>query len=75
VNPGVIKTDIFNKIGWDKEQVEAFYEHSKEMHALGRMGNVIEVAKCIAFLASEDASFITGISLPIDGGRHLMSAT
>jgi len=74
VNPGIIKTDIFYKLGWDEEQVEAFYEHSKEMHALGRMGNVTEVAKCIAFLASEDASFITGVSIPIDGGRHIMSS-
>ena len=49
-----------------------FLEHSKTTHALGRVGEPIEVAKTIAFLASNDSSFITGASLPIDGGRHAM---
>ena len=49
-----------------------FLEHSKTTHALGRTGEPDEVAKTIAFLASEDASFITGASLPVDGGRHAM---
>lgn len=55
-----------------EDQLKAFYEHSKETHALGRPGNVDEVAKAIAFLASDHASFITGASLPVDGGRHAM---
>lgn len=41
-------------------------------HALGRPGDPIEVASAIAFLASDQASFITGVSLPVDGGRHAM---
>lgn len=41
-------------------------------HALGRPGQVDEVSRAIAFLASDDASFITGASLPVDGGRHAM---
>ncbi len=49
-----------------------FLERSKETHALGRPGNPEEVAKAIAFLASDEASFSTGISLPVDGGRHAM---
>ncbi|XP_046385938.1 3-oxoacyl-[acyl-carrier-protein] reductase FabG-like isoform X2 [Ischnura elegans] len=49
-----------------------FLEHSKETHALGRPGTVEEVAKVIAFLASDDASFITGATLPVDGGRNIM---
>ena len=47
-------------------------EKSKQTHALGRPGEAEEVAKAIAFLASDDASFSTGISLPVDGGRHAM---
>ncbi len=38
-------------------------------HPLGRMGRAEEVANAIAFLASEDASYITGVALPVDGGR------
>lgn len=49
-----------------------FLEHSKTTHALGRVGTADEVAKCIAFLASDDSSFITGATIPIDGGRHAM---
>ncbi|XP_046385939.1 3-oxoacyl-[acyl-carrier-protein] reductase FabG-like isoform X3 [Ischnura elegans] len=52
--------------------LRAFLEHSKETHALGRPGTVEEVAKVIAFLASDDASFITGATLPVDGGRNIM---
>ena len=49
-----------------------FLEHCKTTHALGRPGDVMEVAKPIAFLASDDASFITGQTLPVDGGRGVM---
>ncbi len=47
-------------------------EHCKQTHALGRPGTGDEVAKAIAFLASENASFITGELLHVDGGRHAM---
>ncbi|CAG2218983.1 unnamed protein product [Mytilus edulis] len=49
-----------------------FLERSKETHALGRPGQPDEVAKAIAFLASDDSSFITGACVPVDGGRHAM---
>jgi NAD(P)-dependent dehydrogenase (short-subunit alcohol dehydrogenase family) len=38
------------------------------MHLLGRVARPAEVAEAIAFLASERASFITGIAMPVDGG-------
>ncbi|XP_076661528.1 3-oxoacyl-[acyl-carrier-protein] reductase FabG-like isoform X1 [Halictus rubicundus] len=72
VNPGVVRTNLHETSGMKEEQLEAFFEHSKKTHALGRPGDVTEVAKTIAFLASDDASFITGATLPVDGGRHAM---
>lgn len=72
VNPGVIVTELQKRGGLDEEKYEKFLEHSKTTHALGRPGDVEEVAKAIAFLASDDASFSTGVSLPVDGGRHAM---
>ncbi|XP_065837564.1 3-oxoacyl-[acyl-carrier-protein] reductase FabG-like isoform X1 [Oscarella lobularis] len=72
VNPGVIVTEVHRRAGLSDEQYAAFLEHSKTTHALGRTGEVEEVAKAIAFLASSDSSFTTGVTLPVDGGRHAM---
>ena len=49
-----------------------FLEHCKTTHAMGRVGTVDEVASAITFLASNAASFITGQTLAIDGGRSIM---
>jgi meso-butanediol dehydrogenase/(S,S)-butanediol dehydrogenase/diacetyl reductase len=40
-------------------------------HPIGRIGAPHEVASVIAFLASDDASFMTGLSIPVDGGRSI----
>lgn len=56
----------------DAEAYAKFLEHSKTTHAMGRTGQADEVAAAIEFLASDAASFITGASLPVDGGRHAM---
>ncbi|XP_015601637.1 uncharacterized protein LOC107270819 isoform X2 [Cephus cinctus] len=72
VNPGVTVTNLHKNSGMSEEQLKNFFERSKTTHALGRPGDVTEVAKTIAFLASEDASFITGATIPVDGGRHAM---
>ncbi|XP_070571825.1 3-oxoacyl-[acyl-carrier-protein] reductase FabG-like [Ptychodera flava] len=72
VNPGVIVTEIHKRGGMDEEEYKKFLEHCKTTHALGRPGQVDEVAKAIAFLASDDSSFITAAQLPIDGGRHAL---
>ncbi|KAJ8285597.1 hypothetical protein GJAV_G00028650 [Gymnothorax javanicus] len=72
VCPGVIITEVHRRAGLDEEQYARFLERCKETHALGRPGEVDEVAQAIAFLASDAASYITGVNLPVDGGRHAM---
>ncbi|XP_071954898.1 3-oxoacyl-[acyl-carrier-protein] reductase FabG-like [Antedon mediterranea] len=72
VNPGVIVTELQKRGGLNEEAYAAFLEKSKTTHALGRAGEADEVANAIAFLASDSASFITGVTLPVDGGRHAM---
>lgn len=72
VNPGVIVTEIHKRGGMDDSAYQKFLEHSKSTHALGRAGEVKEVAAAIAFLASDLATFVTGTQLPVDGGRHAM---
>ncbi|XP_028411815.1 uncharacterized protein LOC114534552 [Dendronephthya gigantea] len=76
VNPGVINTGMHTRgiEPLDQSTFEKFLERSKTTHALGRVGEPEEVAKTIAFLASSDASYITGATIPVDGGRHAMCA-
>ena len=69
VNPGVVITEIHKRGGMTEEQYEAFLEHSKQTHPLGRVGKASEVAELICFLASDRASWITGATYSIDGGR------
>jgi NAD(P)-dependent dehydrogenase (short-subunit alcohol dehydrogenase family) len=40
-------------------------------HPIGRLGTADDVARAALFLASDEAAFITGVALPVDGGRHL----
>jgi NAD(P)-dependent dehydrogenase (short-subunit alcohol dehydrogenase family) len=69
VNPGVVVTEIHKRGGMNEEQYEAFLEHSKGTHPLGRVGEAREIAELIFFLASDRASWITGATYSIDGGR------
>jgi len=69
VNPGVVVTEIHKRGGMTEEQYGAFLEHSKTTHPLGRVGQAPEIAELIFFLASDRASWITGATYSIDGGR------
>jgi NAD(P)-dependent dehydrogenase (short-subunit alcohol dehydrogenase family) len=40
-------------------------------HPLGRLGSAAEVASAVTYLASAGANFITGVALPVDGGRSI----
>jgi len=66
VAPGVIETDMSNFT-----KTEAGREVTLGMQALKRIGKPEEVADVVAFLASDKARWITGASIPVDGGSKL----
>ena len=69
VNPGVVVTNIHKRGGMEDAAYNAFLEHSKTTHPIGRVGTAAEVADLIYYLASEKSSWITGATYQIDGGR------
>ena len=62
VAPGTITTEAVAQLP------EEYKAPMKEAHPIGRLGEPSEVANAILFLASDEASFVTGAILPVDGG-------
>lgn len=71
VNPGPISTPIFGKLGLPPEAIAQFGAAMQQRIPLKRFGEPKEVASLVAFLASDEAGFITGAEYNIDGGTNL----
>jgi NAD(P)-dependent dehydrogenase (short-subunit alcohol dehydrogenase family) len=67
VAPGTIRTDRVRALP-DEPGGAEYLAAIERMHPIGRLGEPAEVASAILFLASDDASFVTGAILPVDGG-------
>lgn len=67
VAPAVVETPVYGTF-MDAEQVKAVLPTFNAFHPLGRNGQPSDVAQAILFLASDEASWITGTILPVDGG-------
>lgn len=65
ISPGLIDTPIHTKMGVDGENVR---EGARQAIPLGRIGKPEDVANAVAFLASDEAAYIVGIDLIVDGG-------
>ena len=74
VNPGVVVSNLHRRGGMQEEAYGSFLEHSRTTHPLGRVGEPEDIASAIVFLASDDAGWVTGVTLSLDGGRHLTCA-
>lgn len=67
VAPGTIRTERVRRLPQEPGGTE-YLARIEQQHPLGRLGEPEEVAAAICFLSSDDASFITGTILPVDGG-------
>lgn len=63
--PGAIKTEMIDRITGEEAEVEQQFE---ALHPMNRMGSAQEVADAVVWLCSDQASFVTGQMLPVDGG-------
>ena len=71
VCPATIDTDMARGMMRETGNAEAAMQSIIAKHPIGRMAQPEEVASTIAFLASSDASFMTGLAIPVDGGRSI----
>lgn len=66
IAPGYIETDMLRDVGG------AILEQIKGQIPVGRLGNTLDVARAVLFLASKEASFITGSTLSVNGGQYMV---
>ncbi|MFI5339590.1 MAG: SDR family NAD(P)-dependent oxidoreductase [Candidatus Methylomirabilales bacterium] len=71
VCPGFIDTPM-TRLSGPKDSVDAQFAGWAKVCPLGRAGRPDEIARAMLFLASDEASFITGVALPVDGGRTIL---
>lgn len=71
VNPGPVYTPIFGKTGMSEDQLSGFAEAMQNRVPLKRFGQPEDIANLVSFLASDEASFITGSEYNIDGGINI----
>ncbi|XP_037046372.1 3-oxoacyl-[acyl-carrier-protein] reductase FabG-like [Bradysia coprophila] len=74
VNPALIITDFHLNLGMTMEEYREYVDTFGKQHPVGRAGQPEEVVRAVAFLSAESSGFVTGISLPIDGGITVSNA-
>lgn len=63
-------TELSNPI-FGERNVHGFWERMRELHPMGRNGKPVDIAEAALFFASERSSWITGVLMSVDGGRHM----
>ncbi|RCV47212.1 SDR family NAD(P)-dependent oxidoreductase, partial [Marinitenerispora sediminis] len=70
---GSIATERYTRLLNDHpDDAPHIHDHMRRLHPLGRVGTPHEAATAIAHLLSDDAAYITGATIPVDGGRSVL---
>ena len=72
ISPGAIDTELFSKMGMDEQALAGMTDYLVSLTPIGRIGKPEEIGQLVAFLSSDEASFITGSEYVIDGGSTLL---
>ncbi|MCD0489929.1 SDR family oxidoreductase [Pedobacter sp. MC2016-14] len=72
ISPGAIDTELFSKMGMDATALAGMTDYLISLTPIGRIGKPEEIGQLVAFLSSDEASFITGAEHVIDGGSTLL---
>lgn len=72
VSPGPIATPMFDRLGLPEEVAAAKKQGIAQKSPIKRFGDADEIAKAVLFLASEDASYMVGEEIVVDGGMSLL---
>jgi NAD(P)-dependent dehydrogenase (short-subunit alcohol dehydrogenase family) len=71
VSPAVVRSDFMVASGMDPDAYDSYLEARVADYPLGRIGEPEDVAAVVSFLASPAAQWLTGLTIPVDGGRLL----
>jgi NAD(P)-dependent dehydrogenase (short-subunit alcohol dehydrogenase family) len=71
IAPGVIVTELHRRGGMDDAAYRQFLERAKQTHPLGHAGDTDDAVEAISYLCGDGAKWITGVILPVDGGRGI----
>lgn len=69
--PAVVEDTELTAAALGEDNVQAFWDKFGPLHPLGRNGKPVDIADAALFLASQQSSWITGVLLNVDGGRHM----
>ena len=68
VCPGFTETPLLERFLAEQEDPDAVRAYATGLHPLGRLGTSRDVADAFVYLASDEAAWVTGVALPVDGG-------